>query len=202
MADGPQWYSAELTTTAYVCAPFPSSPGWLFELVDDRGENPACLRGLRADDAQPLHGQHVSVDLLSLVDVPGACYLLDVDHVRQLGLAEPQDGERAQGSVTSGSERGDLKSQVMPGTQLQKVLELVAQDVRGTDPTPQRRLIDDHPEPELSLDEPALPFPAQGGLLLSLAGREVAEGEDCGCVLRRLQQGGYEQRLVGADAYR
>src|ERR1700683_4228078 len=154
-----------------------------------------CLARLGAYDAQPLNGQQIAVDIGFLVEVESAGEVLQVRHVRKVRVAEPQDGEPAGYRVTAHVGRNDLQGKVLPAAEAEQVAELVAQDFLASDRPPQRRLLDDRPEPEASLGEPALPFLAQDDVPFRFADRDVAKCENGGGVLGRLQQAGYELRL-------
>src|ERR1035438_7183042 len=170
-----------------------------FELADDRGEDMRCLAGLGADHAEPSYGQLVAVNVRFLVEVQSAGEVFQVRHVGEIRLAEPQDGESAGDGVTAHAGRNDLQREVLPAAEAEQVAELIAQDFLASDRPPQRGLLDDRPEPEPSLGEPALPFLAQDDVPFGFADRDVAERENGGRVLLRLQQAGYQLRLVHPD---
>src|SRR6266581_1670489 len=71
------------------------------QLVDDRGEDYWCLARPGADDAEPLHGQQVAVDIGSLVEVERAGEMLQVGDVWEVRLVEPQDAEPARRRVAA-----------------------------------------------------------------------------------------------------
>ena len=125
--------------------------------------------------------------------------MFQVRHVGKISLAEPQDGESAQDGVTAQAGRDDLQREVLPAAEAEQVAKLVEHDFLASHRPPQRGLLDDRPELEPSLGEPALPFLAQDDVPLGLADRDVAEPEHGGRVLLRLQQAWYQLRLVHAD---
>src|SRR6266704_3652329 len=128
----------------------PDAHRLVLQLVDDRGEDSWCLARPGADDAEPLHGQQVTVDIAFLVEVEGAGEVLQVSDVRQVRLAEPQDAEPARRGVAAHAERRDLQREVLPAAQAEQVAELVAQDLGTPDRPPQRGFLDDGPQLEPS----------------------------------------------------
>jgi hypothetical protein len=84
---------------------------------------------------------------MALVEIDGAGELLDVDHVRQVPLFEPQHGERpARGGVTAGGERGNLEGHVPKVSHLEEVLELGAHHRAAADRASQHGLVHDRPD--------------------------------------------------------
>src|SRR4051794_3997571 len=102
-------------------------PAWSAALAarDDLRQGLGAQVRRLAVDREPVEDLAVPVDLLALVQVEGADQLLDVDHVRQLRLREPQDAEGAAlGGVTTEPERHDLDRHVLQLAQLQQMFEL------------------------------------------------------------------------------
>src|SRR5262245_40095922 len=81
--------------------PLPMLIRLVLQLVDDRGEDSGRLAGPGADDAEPLHGQQVTVHVRFLVEVERAGQVLQVGDVRQVRLAEPEDAEPARRRVAA-----------------------------------------------------------------------------------------------------
>src|SRR6185437_12206379 len=98
-------------------------------------------------EAELLHDFEVAVDFDGLVEVQGAGELLDVDDVGQVGLGEPQDGERAaHGRVRARAERQDLQRHRRVVGYFGEVRELLADDLAAADRAAQRALVDDYPQ--------------------------------------------------------
>src|SRR6266700_2742596 len=154
----------------------------VLQLANDRGEDSWRLARLGADDAEPLHGQQVTVHIRFLVEVERAGEVLQVRDIRQVLLAEPQDAEPARRGVAAHAERGDLQREVLPAAQAEQVAKLIAQDLGAPDRSPQRGFLDDGPQLEPSPGEPPLPFLAQDDMPLRLADGDVAHGEHGGGV--------------------
>ena len=68
-------------------------PGRALGLPGDLGEEAGGVGGGEGLGAEVVHDLQVVVDVLAFVQVEGAGELLDVHHVRHLGLAEAQHGE-------------------------------------------------------------------------------------------------------------
>jgi hypothetical protein len=97
-------------------------------------------------DAELVHDGQVAGDLFCLVQVEGAVELLEVHHIGQVLLGEPQDGERpACRRVGAGIERDDLHGDVRERGELEQVLQLPAHHLRPVGGPAQRGLVDDRP---------------------------------------------------------
>src|SRR5215207_731056 len=176
------------------------------ELRDDRGEQVLGLPRRAGRDRQRVHRDHVLVQVLALVQVDRAGQVLDVDDVRQIRVAEPQQAERAAGGrVPAAGERQDLQRDVGPARHPDEVLQMRAQDRPAADRPAQYGFVDDGPQP-------GGPFVAGQDLLTRRAQRDEpldlgvrqhplapAELYDGPRVVRGLQQPGHELDLVGAD---
>src|SRR5690348_11499564 len=153
-------------------------------------------------EAELLHDFEVAVDFDGLVEVQGAGELLDVDDVGQVGLGEPQDGERAaHGRVRARAERQDLQRHRRVVGHLGQVCELLADDLAAADRAAQRALVDH--DPQLRRVRPAQDLLAAGPQLappgdLFFGGRGALPDQRAGVSLG-LQQAGDDLDLVGPD---
>ncbi len=114
-------------------------------------------------DAQPLHGRRVVVDLLALVQVQRAVELLHVDHIGQVPLREPQDGERTAGRrVPAKVERDDLQADAGLLSRADQRHHLLAHDLQAADRAAQHGLVEYRPQLRTSRPhEYPLPLDAQ-----------------------------------------
>src|ERR1700691_5597591 len=174
----------------------------ILQFVDDLVDERRSFLRLVGHDAQPFHGEQIAVHFGLLVEVERTGQVLDVDHVREVTLGEPQDTESGGRRVAANAVRDDLEREVGPRAPFPQVAQLFELDVRASDRAAQGRLVDDDPELELALAEPALALLAQHHMPLGLLDGEVAERDDRGRVLLGLQQARYQLRLVDPDGPR
>src|SRR5690348_16425618 len=153
-------------------------------------------------EAELLHDFEVAVDFDGLVEVQGAGELLDVDHVGQIGLGEPQDGERAaHGRLRARAERQDLQRHRRVVGHLGQVRQLLPDHLPAAHRAAQRALV--HYHPQLRRVRPAQDLLAAGPQLapprdLLFRGRRSLPYQRAGVPLG-LQQAGDELDLVGPD---
>src|SRR6185437_16825180 len=105
-------------------------------------------------------------------------------------FGEPQDAEPGRHRVPARAVRDHLQGERRARAGLLQVAELLELDGDPGDGPPEYGLVKDDPQLELALAEAALPFLAQHDEPLGLVDRVVAERDDGGRVLLRLQQTG------------
>ena len=93
------------------------------EFFEDLAEDFGGAGGGLGLQAQTFHHREVVVHVISLVQIESTGELFEVDHIRQIGLGETQDAERAaSGSVTAGMERNYLESDISHRRDLDEML--------------------------------------------------------------------------------
>ena len=86
----------------------------LVEVVENGPEHGLCSFGRLGLDDQTRHGGGVAIHVFGLVEIQAAGQVFDVDHVRNVAVREPQDGECASyGGVASPSEGDNLQAHVV-----------------------------------------------------------------------------------------
>src|SRR6266536_961499 len=81
--------------------------------IENLAEDVRRPAGASALPADHLHGLQVMIDMIGFVQVHGTGQVLDVHHVRQILIGEPQDAEPAQyRGMRPGTDRQDLQGDV------------------------------------------------------------------------------------------
>src|SRR5262249_59944980 len=94
-------------------------------LPGDLSEEACGAGGGQGLGGEMAHDLHVVVDVIAPVEVEGAGELLDVHHVRHVGFAEAQHGERPAGcGVPAAAERHDLNGDMAQPSDLNEVVQL------------------------------------------------------------------------------
>src|SRR5215472_17931348 len=125
----------------------PGYPDWS-GIPDDFPEKADGADGGKGFGAEPVHNLQVMIDVRACFQVKGAGELLDVGHVRQVRLLEPQDRERAAGpGVAAPPERHDLHRDPRQRGDLDEMIQLLTHDVPPAHRPAQRRLVHDRPDP-------------------------------------------------------
>jgi phenylacetic acid degradation operon negative regulatory protein len=167
-----------------------------------REQGDAAVRG-QGLGAQVVHDLHVMVDVLASVQVQRAGQVLDVHDVRDFGLGEAQDGERAaRGGVTATGERDDLDRDPRQAGDLDEVGQLLAHHLAAAHRAPQHGLVHDRPHlRRLRAGEQVLALESHADSPVDLLGRRglVAEQGDRAGVGLGLEQAVDELQLEGTD---
>src|ERR1700677_2722965 len=102
--------------------------------------------------------------------------MLQVRHILQVRPVETQDGEPARHRMAAPAEWDDLQGEIRPVGKAEQVLKLIEQDLPASYRPPQRGFLDDRPELDPPLGEPALPFLAEDDVPFGFADGDVAHG--------------------------
>ncbi|MGC0411125.1 hypothetical protein RKD31_004368 [Streptomyces sp. SAI-163] len=159
--------------------------------------------GPRAVLLEFLQRRLVLGDVLLLVQIQRTGELLQIDDIREVGLGEAQERERATlAGVPAEAERHDLEPHIGAFGDLDQVLELAAHHLAVAVGASQGGLVEHDVELGGGLrDQVLLPFEAQRHppLDVRLAGAPHAAPDDRAGVLLGLQQAVHELHLVGPD---
>src|SRR5579875_3145485 len=171
--------------------------------LKDPAQDVAGAFGWVALHAETLHDLGVPLDFVALVQIHGAGQVLEVDHIRQIEVGEPHQGEPAGlGGVATRTERHDLKRDVRLLGRRDQPLDLAPHDGGAAHRAAQHRLVQDHPQMRWrGPAEQPLPVHPQADPVLDLLrrGAALAQLDDSPRVVRGLQQAGDELKLVEAD---
>src|SRR6266511_202192 len=101
-------------------------------LLEDPAEDLDSGARRRALNTEAVHGRHVDVRVIALVQIERARKLLDVHHIREVRLGKPQDGERpGLGGMGPSMERQHLQGDVRQLGHLDQALVLMDDAVQG-----------------------------------------------------------------------
>src|SRR6266511_1826963 len=176
-------------------------------LLEDPAEDLDSGARRRALNTEAVHGRHVDVRVIALVQIERARKLLDVHHIREVRLGKPQDGERpGLGGMGPSMERQHLQGDVRQLGHLDQALELGTHYRRAAHPPPQRLLVHYCPQlrGRIGPGEQLLPLHPQADASLDLlrGSRRVAVRDDRTGIVLGLQQTRDELHLIGSDQRR